>query len=225
MNFGEIDQLMRKEIDDEVGVGQGASRIEPWQSLLYANEAEEEACRRAKLLVDSDIVELCRIAVAVGTAVYAYDPRIISIRRIKLASRTKPLGKFVYWELDERRPGWETRTGIAEAIVTGMESRKIRLDKIPTATDTLILTVARLPLNPMAKAADVPEIPVSYHRSLVLWMKHKVYNNTNSELFDKNRANVHLALFEQEFGTKSSAINEVFDEMNLPYDSYDGHLR
>ncbi len=222
MTFQELDQLFRREINDEVGVGSD-QRVETWQSLAYANEAQDEVCRRAKLLVDSSTTAICQISVTAGNNLYTYDSRIISIRRAKLASRAKPLGKVFFADLDELTPGWETRTGTVEALVTGMDTGKVRLYRISTVNDTLNLTVVRLPLAPMVNSGDSPEINVRFHRSLVYWMKHKAYNNQDSELFDKNRSDVHLAHFEREFGPKSAAINEVFEEMNYAYGETGGY--
>jgi hypothetical protein len=191
--------------------------------LDYANEAVNEASRRAKLIVDSTTTAICRITVASGTAVYTLDPRIIAIRRVKLASNARVLGKSVYWELDEAYPRWDESTGTVDRIVTGMDTDKIRLFRIPTVADTLQLTVVRLPLLPLAKDGDTPEINARFHRSLVYYIKHKAYNNQDSEVFDPNKADVHLAFFEQEFGPKSAAINEVFEEMNYGYQPGDGH--
>lgn len=226
MNLGEINKLAWQEMSDETGIGDD-KRVPDWLITSYANDAENEACRRARLIVDSTSMSntniICSIDIVAGTSVYVFDPRIIFIRRAKLVSASKPLGKAPFWELDEHYPNWDTKTGTVDRVVTGMDTGSIRLFRIPVANDTLHLTVVRLPLRPMSQHQDEPEINDRFHRSLVYWIKHKAYNNTDSELFDKNRADVHLALFEQEFGTKSAAINEVFDEMYSPYDNHDGH--
>jgi len=222
MTYEDLDKMTRRQIADETGTA-SERFIKPWEMLDYANEAVNEACRRARLIVDSTTAAICQIAVVAATSVYAYDPRIIAIRRVKLASNGKVLKKAVFWELDEEHPHWDERTGTVEAIVTGMDTEKIRLFRIPDTTDTLQLTVVRLPLRSLADNADIPEINARFHRSLVYYMKHKAYNNQDSEAFDKNRADVHLALFEAEFGPKSAAINELFEEMNYGYQPGDGH--
>lgn len=216
MTFDNLDKMTRREVRDETGEGEDLF-ITPQQMLDYANEAEAEACRRAKILVDSDTEAICRIPLVAGTSVYPLDPRIISIRRVKLPSKSRPLPKALFWEMDETRPGWEDRTGTVEAIVTGMDTGKIRFYRIPDTVETVRLTVVRLPLKAMTKREDSPEINTRYHRSLIYWMKHKIYNNQDSELFDANRRDINLALFEQEFGPKSAAVNEVFEEMNYEY--------
>jgi hypothetical protein len=215
MTFGEIEKLCRKEVSDEVG-DDTSYRVKSWQMLAYANDAEDEACRRAKLLVDSTTAEVCNISLVSGTSVYALDPRIVFVKRAKVASRQVPLYKALYTDLDEREFGWEEKTGVVEAIVTGMETDKVRLYRIPSGADTLKMSVVRLPLNPMVNETSTPEINRRFHTMLVLWMKHRIFNNQDSELFDKNRADTHLALFEQVFGPQLPAGNEVFGELLAP---------
>lgn len=215
MTFAEIEQLARREIDDEVGTGCDRF-VESWQMLAYANEAEAEACIRARLLVDSTTPEICSIPLGARTSIYRYDPRIILILRGKLAGAVNPLGKVSHTIMDERYPGWEEQIGAVEAFVTGIDKGIIRLFRTPEVDGLLNLTVVRTPLNQMVLGVDSPEIPFQLHPSLVLWIKHKVYNNQDAELFDKNRSNAHLALFEQKFGRRTDNPPDVFDSMQLP---------
>jgi hypothetical protein len=215
MTYGEIEELTRCEICDETGVEAGDSRIKSYQMLAYANEAETEACIRARLLVDSSS-SFCLIPVEIGTTTYTYDPRIFLILRGRLTGATKPLSKVSHTIMDERCPGWEDQSGKVETFVTGMDKGKLRLYRKPTATGVLNLTVARTPLQLMQKTGDSPEIPAHLHPALILWIKHKVYNMQHSELFDKNRSDVHLAAFEQKFGQRTANPFDVFDAMQIP---------
>ena len=211
MNLGEIESLTRREIDDEVG--NDASRyVKQVQIYAYANEAENEACRRARLLVDSSTAAICQIAVVACTAVYAFDERIIFIKRGKLAGGTAALGKASHVIMDERCPGWEAKSGVVEAFVTGLHSNQLQLYKIPNSDDTLKLTVIRTPLVAMTSPAAIPEIPSRLHLPLILWIKHKIFNNQDKELFDKTRADKSLADFEKYFGRRC-AVDDLFDEM------------
>jgi hypothetical protein len=215
MNFRAIDELARREIADEVGV-EKLRLIKGWQMLAYANEAVAEACIRGRLLTDSTTSDICSIPIVAGTSVYAHDPRIIHIMRGKISGASRPLKRVSFTVLDDTYQGWEDKSGEIEAFVTGMDKGKIRLFRNPAAVATLNLTVARLPLVQMVDLADEPEIHSSLHTSLVYWIKHKVYNNTDAELFDKNRADVHLQMFEQKFGTKTANPHDVFDAMQIP---------
>ncbi len=216
MTFAEIERVARREIDDEVGSGSD-QYVESWQMLAYANEAETEACIRARLLVDSTTPEICSVPIVTGTGLYRHDPRIALILRGRLAGALNPLGKVSHTVMDMRCPGWEDQAGEVEAFVTGMDKGTLRLFRTPATDSTLNLTVVRTPLCPMAGDGDSPEIPEHLHRSLVLWIKHKAYNNQDAELFDKNRADMHLAQFEQKFGRRSENPPDVFDSMQLPH--------
>ncbi len=215
MRFSEIEDLARRELLDEVGV-EKVRLVKSWQMMAYANEAEAEACIRARLLVDSTTDAVCAIQTVAGQTIYDYDPRILLITRGKITGAAKPLQRVSCTVLDERYPSWEDQSGKVEAFVTGMDKGKIRLFRAPIDTAPLNLTVVRLPLVQMANTSSVPEIHSSLHPSLVLWIKHKVYNNTDSELFDKNRADVHLQMFEQKFGKNTAGLHDVFDAMQIP---------
>jgi hypothetical protein len=215
MNYGEIEDLARRELLDEVGV-ENLRLIKSWQMLAYANEAEAEACIRARLLIDSTTDAVCAVQTVAGESVYSYDPRSLLIVRGKMTGGTAPLKRVSCTVLDERYSGWEDQSGTVEAFVTGMDKGKIRLFKKPTTAAPLNLTVVRLPLSQMTDRTSVPEIHDSLHPSLVLWIKHRFYNNTDSEMFDKNRADVHLEMFERKFGTKSALLFDVLDAMQIP---------
>ena len=90
----------------------------------FLNDAQDEACRRARLLTDSSTPEICRIAVIAGTALYTLDPRIIFVRRAKLALRSKPLGFASYLDLDERISRLGSADGHARGGGHGFRERK-----------------------------------------------------------------------------------------------------
>lgn len=215
MTFGEMEELARYEICDETGEIPDDFRVRPRQMLLYANEAQTEACLRSRLLRDSTTADICRIAVTAGVASYAYDPRVLLILRGRMEGAEQSLVRISHTVLDDCLPRWEDRTGNPAAFVTGMDTGRIRFDRIPSADGVLLLTVARGPLQPMRATNDVPEIPNIFHPKLILWIKHKIYNNQHSELFDKNRADVHLAEFESTFGPRPPAPYDVFAAMQF----------
>lgn len=218
MTYAEIEQLTRREIDDEIkSIGITSHLyVEPWQILKYANEAEAEACIRARLLVDSTTDSICAIQTSPGISVYDYDPRIVSILRGKITGAVRPIKRVSFTVLDDYYPDWDVQTGEVEAFVTGLDKGKIRLFRQPTVASPLNLTVARLPLNPMVDDTSIPEIPEHLHAALVCWIKHKIFNNQDAELFDRNRADVHLQMFEQKFGQRTASPFDVFDAMQIP---------
>lgn len=172
-----------------------------------ANEAQQEACRRAHLLIDSTAT-FCTLPIRAGDDVLRLDPRIIDVRRARLSGANYRLDLIHVDDMDARSPQWEAEAGTPRALVTGYQSNALRLYPMPTAADTLQLTVSRLPLKDMADDDDEPEIRPEAHRALVQWMLHRAFETKDSELIDPKGAEKALRKFEQEFGARHSARNE-----------------
>lgn len=214
MTFAEIEKLVRREIDDEVGAD--ADRyVQQWQILSYLNDAEREACIRGRLLTDSTTDEICAVELTAGVSTYAYDPRILSVLRGKLTGARKPLSKISFTRLDELVEGWEDQSGEPVAFVTGMDKGLLRLFKTPAAAGMLNLTVIRLPLADITIRSS-PEINPYLHVALVPWIKYRIYNNQDSELVNKMRADQALAQFESKFGTRPPDQGDIFEAMQIP---------
>ena len=69
-----------------------------------------------------------------------------------------------------------------------------------------------MPFADMVDDQDIPEIFDRYHRSLRYWMMYRAYSKQDSQANDPKKAADALTLFEQEFGKKSSAIDETWIE-------------
>jgi hypothetical protein len=206
VNLGELIVSARRKAFDLADPG----KIPREEWIEYANEGEVEACRRARLLVDSTTPELCQLDIVSGVATYDLDPRIIFVRRVKLASKSLSTPKIGYRQLDEQAPGWETSTGDIEAYCLDYQHGSLRFYREPVAVDTATLTTIRAPLAPMELNADEPDVPERYHIGIVHWMLHKWYLNDDPEIGDDKLADKYLALFTNEFGVKSSAIEETW---------------
>ena len=176
----------------------------------FANDAENQACRRARLIVDSTTTEITEIALSVGTATYDLDQRVIFIRRAKLDGRSTPLRPASFKDLDECRPDWQDETGEPECYVVDMDTDTFRPYPTPSVAGTVNLTVVRTPLEPMAADEAEPEIKPRYHLSLVDWMLYRAYSKKDSERFDAKKAKDHFDDFEREFGRPSTAVEELW---------------
>ncbi len=173
----------------------------------YANDAENEACKRANLIIDSSSA-MTSITVLSGIATYTINELILIIRRAKMTSGTEPLVKTSRRVLDASYPNWEADTGAVRSWLPD-ESNKITLYRKPSSAGVLSLMVSRLPLTPMLlvnKLTDAPEIDVQYHEGLTDWMLHRAYSKQDSETLDKGKAKEHLARFEARFGARPSAV-------------------
>lgn len=99
--------------------------------------------------------------------------------------------------------------------MTGMDKGLLRLFKQPTAAGMLNLTVIRLPLADVTTKTS-PEIHQYLHAALIPWVKHRIYGNQDSELFNGNRSTEMLARFEAKFGTRPADQADIFEAMQIP---------
>jgi hypothetical protein len=172
----------------------------------YANDAENETCIRANLLIDKTTA-LTSIAVISGTATYSIDEKILFIKRAKLLSGTEPLVKTSRRVLDAVYPSWEVDSGAVRSWLPD-GTNTITLYKKPIADDTLSFMVSRLPLAAMALADKLivsPEVDSQYHLGLIDYILHRAYSKQDSQTLDLGKAKEHLARFTKRFGERPAA--------------------
>jgi len=215
MKVGKIIEQFRDEVDD-------ATAPYLWSNtelIGYLNEAEVEACRRSRLLVDSKTAETCEIAITADEQDFALDPRVIMIRRAKLADEDYPLTFKSIHSLDEEFPAWDGETASTpEYYFADADTASIGIYPKHDGTDTLHLTVVREPLTPVNDDEDTPEIASRYHFGLINWMKHRAFTKPDSETKNPELYILRLQLFEREFGQPRSAIDERFEMEHEGYD-------
>jgi hypothetical protein len=205
VNLGSLRALVREEIrDDKLPTLFSDSLLNG-----YLNEAQDEACRRAKLLVDSTDPEFVRLRVKVGQRVVPINPRVLIVRRVRMLSKQWTLDGLSVRDMDMRYPRWETLPdGVPLVYVTDFQTQAIALHPAPDTADTLTLTVVRLPIEDMCADDAEPEIRPDLHRKLVHWAKYRAMVKPDTDFYDPKTAADELRLFEQEFGRKSSAMAE-----------------
>lgn len=220
MKLNEAIDLAREDLGDETAPYLWSDA----KIVRYFAQAESEAARRAHLILDSVTPEVCRINLVATKALYQLDKRIIRVERAKLASRTIVLGKKFRRDLDVYLPGWESHTGNVEAYCQDYSTGYFRPYRIPTAADTIMLTVFREPL--IAPSLDYPdrefEIPPRYHEGLIHWVEHRCWGEPDTEKNNDALSKLHLDLFEAEFGTRSSAKNEAWEATHHGEDDMEG---
>lgn len=206
MNLRQMIDRFRREVSDE-------EKPYLWtddEVTDYANDAVDEACRRAMLLVDSSS-SVTEIPISIGDHTLELDESIIYVRRARLSSASHPLVPIVSRTMDEREPGWEdARTSTPRIFVPDWETGKIRIYPPAAAADTLKLTVARAPTadEELSSDGDTPVIPRRYHTSLLDWVKHRAYLKPDADTFNPDKAQKFADSFAGEFGPPSAAIDE-----------------
>lgn len=218
MTLGELIAQARLELDD---VEEDYLWTDP-ELISYANEAQEQACRRSRLIVDSSNTEICVIPVLANTSLYDLDERIIAIRDVTLDGRSKELSGNTVSELNECVSSWRIQTGEPSAIVTDYETGKLKLFPIPEVDGVIRLRVVRMPLVKLVALNDVPEIKPHYHMSIVHWIKHRAYLKKDADTLDKSASADALSLFELEFGKPKPAYNIEFELHNTMFGNLDG---
>lgn len=220
---------------DDLATGKLWSRNE-WTE--YANDAQNEACRRARLLVDSTTAAVCSITLASGTATYDLHDSIIFVRRVRLIQVADSVALSVLKrahvsDLDRfAGPQWQEETGQPRAYVPDMDDHQFRPFPTPDANTWKVgLTVVRMPLIPSTHEAyamedgdDVPEIRARWHIGLVNWMLYRAYSKQDGQCFNPKAAAAFLADFEREFGNKSSAIDETWLAREQDYVEDEGNF-
>ena len=202
-----------------------------WSDTLLcqiATEAEKEAAGRARLLVDSVTPDLCVKELAAGTQYIELDPRVIFVRRVKLASRDIPLAKIHRKDLDCILPGWEDETASETTnYCSNYQGGRIYFITRLPEDDTVRLTVVREPLGPLQLSGPArnPEIPPRYHEKLVHWMFWRALSMRDvEEKYDPVVAKQNYDQFEAVFGPPLSAINEKWYQDEHGYDEFEGLL-
>ena len=145
------------------------------------NEAEREACLRARLIEDSSEI-LTSIDLKTTNKRYDLDPRIIDVLGCELDSHRG--SAFIGWTLTES---------------------ELVLADYPGADDTLLMTVIRLPMEEMTNDDDAPEIRSHHHIRLVDWVEHRAYAVKDADKFSPGESDKALARFEQSFGRRPDA--------------------
>lgn len=209
MNVAQLIQQLRYDLDDTVAPYLWSDT----ELLNYLNEAEREACRRAKLLKDSQTTAICRITLSDEDDLIALDSRVLHVLRARISDQDDPLTKMRRDQLDACRPGWETETsGTPEYWLMDTDTGYIRLVppiNITSGTYYAYLHVIRLPSSDMAVGGS-PEIAARWHMSMRHWALYQAWMKQDEDTYNPQKAAVAAAEFEREFGPKIPARAEVW---------------
>lgn len=196
MDFSVIETSVRRTLDDN-SVGDKLWSQE--EILEYAQDAENEACERADLIID-ETTNLTNVSVNTSTGTYALAVTITDIKSAKMANGTEPLMETSERVLDNTVPSWRSATGTPRSYAKTPTNNIIIYPK-PATADTINMTVARFPNTPMAVDGG-PEVDARYHAGLLEWILHRAYMKNDSETLNVDKANDHAKKFEAFFGPK-----------------------
>ena len=206
-----LSDIFRAEVDDTV-TPYLWSDIEV---LGYIDEAQKAFARRTELFYDSVTPAITSIAIVAGAGTVALDPRILRIRRAKLASQTKALVLTNLAELDASW-NWESATGTPTVLVQDLSVNTGQLIPSPQAADTLNLWVYRDPINVIAALTDVLEVadPLDMRLGLLTYMKSIAYGKNDSDIHNEVLAKMATVAFNAYVDRKSTRLNSSHTDIS-----------
>ncbi len=175
----------------------------------YLNAAINWACEEGQLIIDSKTVAICNIAVLDHDTSrdYALDSRILEVKSARMNSQSTPLVKRTCAWMDINRPDWRTttETGTPTIYVLDYSDGYISIHPQSDSDDTILLSVLRLPVNPMTLVASgtpvvggptaSPETPSRYHIDLIDGIMSFAYLKEDTETLDPKKAETHRQRF------------------------------
>lgn len=213
MTLGEILSEWRRRLDD---VAAPPNWLTP-EGIAYANQAEREACERAKLIHDATTPSVCSIVGLANKGTYPLHPKILEvtacawrgrflegISRSQLDAERRAGNYYCYGWVDTAQRDWSVLTGTPQYFIDPQESY-LTLVRIPTVAAPIKLSAYRYPLNDMVEPEDEPELAERHHFRLVDWMLHLAYLKRDTETYDPKAAAAAEARFTASFGPKVDA--------------------
>ena len=176
----------------------------------YANSAQRELFTRVKVL-DNATPAITTIAVTAETHTYAYDRRILGIRRVVFTDENGDefvLSKAMQEDMDTREHGWASQdSATPKCYIEDEQERTIRLWPTPDKDGDIYLNVWRLPLETLTWAFKHLQIetPEEYQDFLIDYMLHLAYMKKDAETERPELAKEHLGLFTMNVGDRPSA--------------------
>jgi hypothetical protein len=215
--------ILRAEFLDDV--------VEPYlwsdpELVFDIREAQDEATRRAHLIIEEHNPAVCQIPIQVGVSWYPLHDKVLLVKRAKFGTsfqHSYPLRQTTRSRMDQEHPGWSGRHGQVGAYIIENEG-EIMFVGASIEAGTAFLQVSRLPLNELTLNSNLtgtagygityPEIPERYHRKMLYWAAHLAFLKNDSETFNLQKSELYEKKFEQHFGKAVSAKTERFMRSN-----------
>ena len=201
MQPSDVITLYRQRADDAVS----PYHVSDEALLGFVAEAEEEACIRAKLILDSTS-DFLTIPIVAGIDRYDIEPCLFDIETMNFVNTDGAIFCMA-------RAGTGEMAG-ADRSVQGrpfkfafMADHSIGIWPLPNtyASGNLQLVAYRTPEYPVESLDDDFEIHERWHRYLVDWLMYRVYSSKDREIRDPERAAAAYDDFETRFGIRRPA--------------------
>lgn len=171
--------------------------VEDAELTAFFNEAERQACIRARLIHESANTNICTIPVVSGDSVCPLHPSVYELDHLAFMAdgetRFTPVRLVSQEWLSSKFDDWRDMSGAPEYAI--QSDTALRLIPRPDRDGALRLEGYRTPKAEMVANDDTPEINTLHHAHLVHWVLFRAYSIPDSELLDLEKA----AKAEQDF--------------------------
>ena len=177
----------------------------------YLDAAQKKFCTLAFGISDSFNQDICRVEFAAGTEAVSIDARILKIKGARHEDTGVKVDILNFENLDSYNYTQPTSdygmnptfvlTNVPgptiQALVTDMDPDLVRAVPIPSLTQSILLSVLRLPLNDIDGPSQDLEIRRQHQYYLLYWVKHLALLKQDAETFDKGRSDQYGLMFRQ----------------------------
>lgn len=134
------------------------------------------------------------MAQSIAPYVFALDPLILDIDEVKWTSKQWRLTgvSVTKWQVN---PYWEQVKGMPTEYAKDYSNNKLAINFRADTSDTLRLTIKRMPLADLVLDTDEPEFRTHYHDFMINGILWQMYSKQDTEAIDLKKANDYYAQF------------------------------
>jgi len=118
------------------------------------------------------------------------------------------------WQIN---PWWEQVIGMSTEYATDLDSNRLVLNYRMTSSDTLKLSVRRMPLTDLAKDSDAPEFKEDYHLMLINGIIWQMLSKTDAETLNVVKAEEYRLKFLQDIDEVKQQEELLETKLNVHY--------
>ena len=180
--------------------------------IAWLNEAEDEACERARLIFDGTNQAICKLPFNAGARFARLHPSILEVVDAKWVTadtgttQALRLTSRMHEETSGAFGRSSSDTGLP--VLASHDEGMLALWPIPNVAGHVWLQCYRrplLPLLPVDTEERSPEIHAAHHKYLVQYVLHRAFAVPDADAFDPSRSEKALKIFERRFGLGSMA--------------------
>lgn len=177
--------------------------------IAWLNEAEDEACERARLIFDGTNQAICKLPFNAGARFARLHPSILEVVDAKWVTadtgttQALRLTSRMHEETSGAFGRSSSDTGLP--VLASHDEGMLTLWPIPNVAGHVWLQCYRRPVSQMDQPCDSPEIQEQHHKYLIQYALHRAFEVPDAETFDSTRSEKALKVFERRFGPREMA--------------------